>query len=183
MENSAVPPGEASPSGSTLTSISTPLSPPSLTLSSRSPSKTPSFDEGLNTFLWRSPRRRSAPERFTSENFRGKSKEKEHSKSPRQPGGKRKLRQGSRGDCVQGSVKYCGEERERKQEELGALRKSQLDSLRFVRERERFGVVLLVALSSSVSVPTTPFTPPPPPFSYPPPTHPLSLSLSPQIYS
>ena len=179
MENSAVPPGEASPSGSTLTSISTPLSPPSLTLSSRSPSKTPSFDEGLNAFLWRSPRRRSAPERFTSENFRGKSKEKEHSRNPRQPGGKRQ--QGSMGGCVQGSVKYCGEERERKQEELGALRKSQLDSLRFVRERERFGVVLLVTLSSSVSVPTTPFTPPS--LLLPPPTHPPSPSLSPQVYS
>ena len=74
----------------------------------------------VHVFVWKSPRRRLAPERFTSSDFR-----------------ESKGRQGvkSRRNSCQGAserVEYCEKERLLKREELEALRRRQLDTFRCV---------------------------------------------------
>lgn len=117
-------------------------SPPSITTSdiSQQSSGTPS-----NVLVWRSPRQRTLTNRFTPEDFRGKSKSPSGDKC-------RKNHHGTREPSIKspqgaGGVECDNKEWEIKHDELETLRKIQLENMRCVCVRER---ELTVMVSSTM---------------------------------
>ena len=104
----------------------TPPEPPSAQILTPSPSPgSPYSSKELDVFRWRSPRQRVATNHFSAEDFRETSKKK----------GKVQLqnslwRRNSREGVPVVRGVFSEEERVKRQEELGALRRMQLDSLR-----------------------------------------------------